>query len=79
MINENNIAKAYDILDMSNFGFNCFLCNIICSRIIDERYPPHYLLRIYAKTQAENKHGEVYTKEEYDKKFYEDMANRKNI
>ena len=50
MINENNIGQVYDILDMSKFEFNCFLCNIICSRLIDERYPSHDLLRVYAKT-----------------------------
>ena len=71
MIDKNNIGQVYDILDVSNFRFNCFLCDIICSKLIDERYPSYDLLRVYAKTQAGKEYDGVDTKDEYDELFYE--------
>ena len=71
MIDKNNIGQVYDILDVSNFRFNCFLCDIICSRLIDERYPSYDLLRVYAKTQAGKEYDGVDTKDEYDELFYQ--------
>ena len=57
-------------MDISNFRFHYFLCDIICSRLIDERYPSHNLLRVYAKTQAGKEYDRVDTKEKYDEFFY---------
>ena len=71
MIDKNNIGQVYDILDVSNFRFNCFLCDIICSKLIDESYPSYDLLRVYAKTQAGKEYDGVDTKDEYDELFYE--------
>ena len=50
---------------------------MICARLIDERYPSHDMLRVYAKTQAGKVYDGVDTKEDYDKQFYVDIGWRK--